>query len=196
MSRKSQRGKGKSASDRIIRITVVGDGDTGKTCLLIVYKDKKFDDRYIPTIFDEYSMTIPINYEPYTIILSDTAGQEEFDKLRRLAYRFADVFLLCYSIAERSSFENVSLTWAPELKKCRSSAKIILVATKIDLLAKRKVTTEEGEALAKDIGAAGFIETSAKNQWNIDAAFQMALMAVLQRRNQVQRTSRTSCCLL
>lgn len=38
--------------------------------------------------FDEYSMTIPINYEPYTIILSDTAGQEEYDKLRRMAYRF------------------------------------------------------------------------------------------------------------
>ncbi|XP_050311626.1 cdc42 homolog [Anthonomus grandis grandis] len=115
-----------SSPEKIIRITVVGDGDIGKTCLLIVYKDKKFDDRYIPTIFDEYSMTIPINYEPYTIILSDTAGQEEFDKLRRMAYKYADAFLLCYSIAERSSFENIALTWAPELKRCRGSAKIVL----------------------------------------------------------------------
>nr|AEE63545.1 unknown [Dendroctonus ponderosae] len=88
MSQNRRKKSTTSSTSRLIRITVVGDGDTGKTCLLIVYKDKKFDDRYIPTIFDEYSMTIPINYEPYTIVLSDTAGQEEFDKLRRLAYRF------------------------------------------------------------------------------------------------------------
>ncbi|XP_030756685.1 cdc42 homolog, partial [Sitophilus oryzae] len=127
MSVRSTRKKKSESSSNIIRITVVGDGDTGKTCLLIVYKDKKFDDRYVPTIFDEYSMTIPINYEPYTIILSDTAGQEEYDKLRRMAYRFADAFLLCYSTTERNSFENISLTWAPELKRCRAKANIILV---------------------------------------------------------------------
>lgn len=184
-----------NSTSKIIRITVVGDGDTGKTCLLIVYKDKKFDEKYIPTIFDEYSMTIPINYEPYTIILSDTAGQEEFDKLRRLAYRFADTFILCYSIAERASFENISLIWAPELKRCRTKASIILVATKIDLLAERKVSTEEGEALAKEIGAAGFIETSAKKQWNIDAAFQMALWSVVSSRREKTK-SRSSCCLI
>jgi len=176
-----------STTEKIIRVAVVGDGDTGKTCLLIVYKDKKFDDRYIPTIFDEYSMTIPINHEPYLLILSDTAGQEEFDKLRKLAYRFADSFLLCYSIAERNSFENIRLTWAPELSRCRPVAKIILVATKIDLKSRRTVSTEEGEALAKEIGAAGFIETSSKNQWNIDAAFQMALMAALVARNHKKK---------
>lgn len=88
-----------------IRITVVGDGDTGKTCMLIVYKDRKFDERYIPTVyvchfcletlfssfyvcrFDVYSMTVPINKREYTVILQDTAGQEEFDKLRQLAYK-------------------------------------------------------------------------------------------------------------
>lgn len=36
--------------DKRIRITVVGDGDTGKTCMLIVYKDKKYDDYYVPTV--------------------------------------------------------------------------------------------------------------------------------------------------
>ncbi|XP_076252056.1 ras-like GTP-binding protein RhoL [Rhynchophorus ferrugineus] len=181
--------------EKIIRITVVGDGATGKTCLLIVYKDKKYDDRYIPTIFDEYSMTIPINYEPYTIILSDTAGQEEFDKLRQLAYRFADAFILCYSITERSSFDNIQYIWAPELKRFRSRASIILVATKIDLLANRVVTTEEGEALAREIGAAGFIETSAKKQWNIDAAFQMALWSVVSNRRASSRP-KSQCSLL
>ncbi|XP_060533283.1 transforming protein RhoA-like [Cylas formicarius] len=181
--------------NKSIRITVVGDGDTGKTCLLIVFKDKKFDDRYIPTVFDVYSMTIPINYEEHTIILSDTAGQEEFDKLRKLAYRDADVFILCYSIAERSSFENISLTWAPEVKRCKPNAKIILVATKIDLLSARKVTPEEGEALAREIGASGFIETSAKNCWNVEAAFQMAIWSVVSARRG-RKKFKSQCFLL
>lgn len=68
-------------------------------------------------------------------------------------------------------------------------------ATKIDLLSKRKVSTEEGEALAREIGAAGFIETSAKNQWNIDAAFQMALTAVIAARNE-KRKPKNQCYLL
>jgi len=71
---------------------------------------------------------------------------------------------------------------------------LLISATKIDLLAQRTVTTEEGEALAKKIGAAGFIETSAKNQWNVDAAFQMALLAVMN--NRKPKRPKSQCHLL
>lgn len=72
--------------------------------------------------------------------------------------------------------------WLKNLFQFCFDCVLLILATKIDLLAQRKVTTEEGEALAKKIGAAGFIETSAKNQWNVDAAFQMALLAVMNSR--------------
>jgi len=179
-----------------IRITVVGDGDTGKTCMLIVYKDKKFDDRYVPTVFDVYSMNIPINGVEYKLILSDTAGQEDFDKLRRLAYKDVDVFIVTYAINERTSYENVFLKWAPELKRFAPKAKIIVAGTKQDLHdgTRRCISYEEGESLARDINAHGFIENSSKTMNFIDATFQMAMSAVLYNQNFLKPKRKSNHC--
>ncbi|XP_072383969.1 uncharacterized protein [Diabrotica undecimpunctata] len=181
-----------------IRITVVGDGDTGKTCMLIVYKDKKFDDRYVPTVFDVYSMLIPINGVEYKVILSDTAGQEEFDKLRRLAYKDVDCFIVTYAVNEKTSYENVFLKWAPELKRFSPKAKIILAGTKMDLRRNKPshITTEQGEELARDINAHGFIENSSKTMSFIDATFQMAISAVMYNRNYLKVKRESSCICL
>ncbi|XP_018560954.1 ras-like GTP-binding protein RhoL [Anoplophora glabripennis] len=185
-------------SNNTIRITVVGDGDTGKTCMLIVYKDKKFDDRYVPTVFDVYSMTIPINDLEYKVILSDTAGQEEFDKLRRMAYKDVDAFILTYAVNERDSFENVFTKWAPELRRFAPKAKIILAGTKCDLRSHspRHVKTEDGERLARDIEAHGFIENSSKQQRNIDATFQMAILSAISNTRFIKKKRKNDCWLL
>ncbi|CAG9859405.1 unnamed protein product [Phyllotreta striolata] len=190
----------KMSSSHAIRITVVGDGDTGKTCMLIVYKDKKFDNRYVPTVFDVYSMNIPINGVEYKVILSDTAGQEDFDKLRRLAYKDVDVFIVTYAVNERTSYENVFLKWAPELKKFAPKAKIIVAGTKQDLRTNSRahVSHEEGEALAKDVNAHGFIENSSKNMSFIDETFQMAISVVVYNQNflKAKRRSHNLCICL
>ncbi|KAJ8921720.1 hypothetical protein NQ315_010630 [Exocentrus adspersus] len=186
------------SNNNTIRITVVGDGDTGKTCMLIVYKDKKFDNRYVPTVFDVYSMTIPINSIEYKIILSDTAGQEEFDKLRRMAYKEVDSFILTYAVNERDSFENVYSKWAPELRRFAPRAKIILVGTKSDLrtYSPAHVSTEEGERLAREIGAHGFIENSSKELRNVDSTFQMAILAAISNTRFIKKKRKSDCWLL
>lgn len=48
-----------------------------------------------------------IGGEPYTLGLFDTAGQEDYDRLRPLSYPQTDVFLVCFSVVSPSSFENV-----------------------------------------------------------------------------------------
>ncbi|CAH1173630.1 unnamed protein product [Phaedon cochleariae] len=186
------------SSKSTIRLTVVGDGDTGKTCMLIVYKDKKFDERYVPTVFDVYSMDLEINSTTYRIILSDTAGQEDFGKLRTFAYKDVDAFILTYAVDRRASYENVFLKWAPELKRFAPKAKIIVAATKTDLRTKQNdLQPEDGEMLARDIGANGFIETSSKLMNNVDKAFEMAISAVLYNknflRNRRRRSSQCTC---
>jgi len=99
-----------------IKCVVVGDGAVGKTCLLISYARNEFPLKYVPTVFDNYAVTVTIGEEPYTLGLFDTAGQEDYDRLRPLSYPSTDVFLVCFSTVLPSSFENVKEKWAPELK--------------------------------------------------------------------------------
>ena len=58
-------------------------------------------------VFDNYAVTVMIGGEPYTLGLFDTAGQEDYDRLRPLSYPQTDVFLVCYSVVSPSSYENV-----------------------------------------------------------------------------------------
>ncbi|KAF6775228.1 hypothetical protein AHF37_05724 [Paragonimus kellicotti] len=73
-----------------IKCVVVGDGAV----------------EYVPTVFDNYAVTVMIGGEPYTLGLFDTAGQEDYDRLRPLSYPQTDVFLVCFSVANPASLEN------------------------------------------------------------------------------------------
>ena len=74
---------------------------------LFSYTTNKFPSEYVPTVFDNYAVTVMIGGEPYTLGLFDTAGQEDYDRLRPLSYPQTDVFLVCFSVVSPSSFENV-----------------------------------------------------------------------------------------
>jgi small GTP-binding protein len=139
-------------------------------------------------------MTVPINQKNHTVILQDTAGQEEFDKLRQLAYKETDVFVLCYSVDDVNSWDNVKEKWAPELKRCCPRAKLILAGTKSDLVSKRVVSEKDGTRLAKQIKADGFIENSAKLGKNIDETICLAITVYMN--SITKRDSSSSCALI
>lgn len=102
-----------------------------------------------------------------------------------------DVFLICFSLVNCASFENVRAKWYPEISHHCPSTPIILVGTKTDLredpvqiekLRERRqnpISYAQGLALAKEIGAVKYQECSALNQRGLKAVFDEAIRSVL-----------------
>lgn len=76
------------------------------SALLCSYTQDKFPTEYVPTVFDNYAATVKVDSRMINLGLWDTAGQEEYNRLRPLAYPNCDVFLIVFSVIEPSSFVN------------------------------------------------------------------------------------------
>ncbi|CAL9778187.1 unnamed protein product [Musa acuminata subsp. burmannicoides] len=198
------------SATKFIKCVTVGDGAVGKTCMLICYTSNKFPTDYIPTVFDNFSANVSVDGSIVNLGLWDTAGQEDYSRLRPLSYRGADIFVLAFSLISRASYENVLKKWMPELRRFAPNVPIVLVGTKLDLREDKAyladhpgattITAAQGEELRKQIGAAAYIECSSKTQQNIKAVFDTAIKVVLQppRRKEVakKKSKRSPGCLM
>ncbi|KAF8888155.1 P-loop containing nucleoside triphosphate hydrolase protein, partial [Gymnopilus junonius] len=143
-------------------------------------------------VWDHYTVERSISDIAVTLEIFHCPGLPEYDRLRPLSYPQTDVFLLCFSIMNPESYESVRTKWYPEvIHHGRSTAKILLVGTKLDLrdnpetlqrLADRQmapVSYAQGIAMSKDIGVSKYCECSAFTRQGLDNVFQEAVLAVI-----------------
>ena len=174
-----------------VRCVLVGDEGVGKTSLLISYTRNKFPEFYVPTILDNLAVNVEIRNKTYTLALFDTNSPNQSDQ----CLFYADVFLLCFSLNDLSSFQNVE-KWHSIVKLKNSTAKVILVGMKSDLredsenlvstkqgenLAKTEnlISTKHGENLAKTLGFTKYVECSAKTLNGVGSVFNEVILSTM-----------------
>lgn len=192
-----------------IKCVVVGDGAVGKTCMLVSYTTNAFLGEYIPTVFDNYSANVMVDGKLINLGLWDTAGQEDYDRLRPLSYPQTDVFVICFSIISLPSFENVSSKWYPEISHYAPKIPIILVGTKMDLRDNKEtlldckernnwpmITYKQGLIKAKEINAVKYCECSAITQKGLKEVFDEAIRVVIIPHEKEKKKIKKHACII
>lgn len=173
------------------KLVIVGDGACGKTCLLIVFSKGTFPEVYVPTVFENYVADVEVDGRKVELALWDTAGQEDYDRLRPLSYPDSNVILICFSIDSPDSLDNVLEKWISEVLHFCQGVPVILVGCKVDLRndpvtiknlqadQQSPVSSAEGQEVANKISAKHYLECSARTGQGVREVFETATRASL-----------------
>lgn len=183
-------GENKSTQRKLV---LLGDGACGKTSLLNVFTRGYFPTVYEPTVFENYVHDIFVDGTHIELSLWDTAGQEEFDRLRSLSYDDTHAIMLCFSVDSKDSLENIESKWVGEIAENCAGVKLVLVALKCDLREQNEdaeeggqqkekkdmINYEQGLSCAKRINALRYLECSAMRNRGVNEAFSEAARVAL-----------------
>jgi small GTP-binding protein len=158
---------------------LAGEPAVGKTSLVSRYVHGKFKKSYKLTVgLDVSSKELEINgKETVMISISDIGGQARFETIRNIFYKGTHLAMLVYDVTRPLTLEKLVNVWSKEVRQFNPTregeppVQMLVIGNKIDLKNERMIRREEGEKVAKDIQAIGHIETSAKNNKNVDNAF-------------------------
>lgn len=204
------------------KIVLLGDMCCGKSALICAYCRDRFSECYTPTVGKMFQTELQFGRRFMAdFVVVDCPGRKDYACLRESVCRGADTAVLCYSTDCRQSLENIKTVWYPELQKYAPGIPVMLVGTKSDArdlecetaespehqtiqnensmerssLCSDMVFVEDGEEMAKSIGAMGFVECSAKYRIGVRTVFEMAAKLALSHRLK-RHHSDSSCNIL
>ncbi|KAF3936425.1 hypothetical protein ABW19_dt0204051 [Dactylella cylindrospora] len=158
------------------KLVIVGDG--------AVFSKGTFPEVYVPTVFENYVADVEVDGKHVELALWDTAGQEDYDRLRPLSYPDSHVILICFAVDSPDSLDNVQEKWISEVLHFCQGLPIILVGCKKDLRFDPKTIEELRKTSQKpvspeEIGAVKYLECSAKTNEGVREVFEHATRAAL-----------------
>ncbi|XP_037367126.1 rho-related GTP-binding protein RhoF [Talpa occidentalis] len=199
---------GRSQPRPELKIVIVGDGGCGKTSLLMVYSQGSFPERYAPTVFEKFTAHVMVGSKEVTLNLYDTAGQEDYDRLRPLSYQNTHLVIICYDVMNPTSYDNVLIKWFPEVTHFCRGTPMVLIGCKTDLRKDKEqlrklraaklepISSIQGQSTCEQIRAACYLECSAKFRENVEDVFQKAAKVALTALKKAQRHKQRQCLLL
>lgn len=157
--------------DYLFKLLLIGNSAVGKSSLLLRFSDNIFNESFLPTIGVDFKIrTFELSSKTVKLQIWDTAGQERFKTITSSYYKGAHGIILTYDITDKQSFKDIE-NWLTEVEKFANENVIkLLVGNKCDLESQRQVTFDEGKEYADSLGIQ-FLETSAKNNANVEKAF-------------------------
>ena len=150
-----------------IKIMTLGNSKVGKTNFIFKYTENIFHENHISTNGLDYKIKkMQINNKNYQLLLFDTAGQERYKSIALNVVKDAHGILLMYDITDKTTFDSIP-NWIQNIKDLKGDDfPLILLGNKNDLEEERKISKEEGQKFADEIGIQ-FFETSNKTGINI-----------------------------
>ena len=166
----------------VYKIILGGDGAVGKTSLIQTFVQGMFEADYKATIGTSI-MKKECNFQGWNtsvrFMIWDLAGQGQFARVRQSYLVDAKGGLLVYDVTRPETFSNIEKWFQEVTQGAGQNIAVVLIGNKIDLENERKVTKEQGEALAAKLGIPYF-ETSALNKDIVEEAFKMLAFRLVQ----------------
>ena len=170
----NEKGFGSTASKGyLFKVVVCGDAKVGKTSLILQYTEHAFTGRYIQTIGSNFASAEVVLPEgrPVKFQLWDLGGQKRFYFAWPSFYAGAFAGILVYDMTRPETLQSLR-TWQERIEQYAGSDRLYFVfGNKCDLEGERAVSPAEGESVARELGARGFWETSAKTGEHLPEAF-------------------------
>jgi small GTP-binding protein len=189
-----------------IKLVVVGNKLSGKTSSLISYSTNTFDEKLGPSIFDYQIFNKIYDSKQISLILCDSGpGSDDYDKLRPLCYNDTDVFMICFSLIDEDSLNNIKQKWIPEIQFHCPNVPFFIVGNKLDLREDETfienskenenvkiINYEEGLYFANENGASEYCECSAKTQEGLNNVYNTAIKLGIKKKKKKKTSLMTS----
>ncbi|MHA1838432.1 MAG: Rab family GTPase [Candidatus Ranarchaeia archaeon] len=163
--------------DYIFKVCFLGQGNVGKTSLILRYTQNAFIEDYKPTLGTDFAIKkLSIGGRKIALQIWDLAGQEHFNNIRSFYSKGASAGVLVFDVTRPDTFLTIK-QWHDQFKRDSApngrenrGGKVFVVANKADLGHKRLVPPQVGDMIRRWLNI-GYYETSAKSGKNVEALF-------------------------
>ena len=156
-----------------IKAILVGESQTGKTCILNKLVSNIFIENPGSTnVAENLEKEFTVEGKTITLDIWDTAGQEKFRSLNKIFFKEAEIAFLVYDITKKQTFDELKNFWVEQVRTFSGENVLFaIVGNKADLYTKEEVNENMGQEFADQINGV-FAQTSAKHGTGINDLFQ------------------------